>query len=370
MGMTSPATKHAFKAGLALLASPAAVFFLLPWLMILLTLGTVAQKEVGIFAAQKLFFSSWILWLGPVPLPGAYLTLGALTLCLLVKFLFDSPWRTERAGTVISHLGVLVLLIGGLITAVSQTEGFLLMKEGGTGQSISDYHARVLDVRKDDKPFAAIPFAMLKEGQKVDAAALPFTVKVETVCRNCRPAPVKDTADRKGLARQMSLFPAPLEKEDETNLAGAAFTVTGLPDAQDGQYVTLEEIPLKPTVTMDGHSYSFHMEREQRPLPFSVKLVKFTRDMHPGTDIARGFSSAVIVHDQGIDWPYTIRMNEPLRYKGYTFYQASFSERPDGEYSILSVVRNKGRIFPYVASFLIFTGLMLHVLLRLMRGRS
>jgi hypothetical protein len=58
-------------------------------------------------------------------------------------------------------------------------------------------------------------------------------------------------------------------------------------------------------------------------------------------------------------------MNEPLRYKGYTFYQSSFSLRPDGEYSVLSVVRNKGRVFPYLASLLIFAGLLLHLVIRL-----
>jgi cytochrome c biogenesis protein ResB len=107
------------------------------------------------------------------------------------------------------------------------------------------------------------------------------------------------------------------------------------------------------------------MGRAQTELPFSIELQDFRREMHPGTEMARGFASDVIVHDGGVTWPYHIRMNEPLRYKGYTFYQASFSMRPDGEFSILSVVRNKGRIFPYIASVIIFAGLLLHAVLRL-----
>jgi hypothetical protein len=57
-------------------------------------------------------------------------------------------------------------------------------------------------------------------------------------------------------------------------------------------------------------------------------------------------------------------MNEPMRYRSYTFYQSSFSIRPDGEFSILSVVQNKGRIFPYISSAIIFIGLLTHIIVR------
>ena len=81
-------TAKSLRGWLALAASPKIVFCTLPWLMILLILGTVAQKELGLYTAQAVYFSSWILWLGPFPLPGAYLTLAAITTCLLIKFVF------------------------------------------------------------------------------------------------------------------------------------------------------------------------------------------------------------------------------------------------------------------------------------------
>lgn len=370
MGMSEKTARQPapFQTWLKLFASPAVLFFLLPWLMILLTLGTVAQKEMGIFAAQKMFFSSWILWLGPLPLPGSYTTLGIMTLCLAAKFLLYSPWRLERAGTIISHLGVLVLLIGGIITAFSQQEGYLSLREGQSGNVISDYYERALIIQKDGKDYKAIPFADLSAGSKINTG-LPFTATVNAICENCKPVPVRKPEKRQGLAQQMDLFPAPLEKENEINMAGVTLELSGISDEQDGYYITLEEVPHKPAVTMGGAKYSFSMERKQQPLPFSIELVDFKRDVHPGTDMASGFSSDVVVHDDGVEWPYHIRMNEPLRYKGYTFYQASFSERPDGEYSVLSIVQNKGRAFPYLASALIFLGLLLHVVLRLKQGR-
>lgn len=357
-------TLSTFKEALSFLASPSIVFFMLPWLIVLLVIGTVMQRELGLYEAQRLYFSSWIVWFGPIPLPGGYTTLGALTLCLLAKFLVFSPWRAQNAGIILTHLGILVLLIGGMLTAFTQKEGFLLLKEGQRGNAVSDYHARVFTIEKDDAPLTIIPFKSLEKG--LAKADLPFRLSVESTCRNCRPVAVEDTQDnRHGLAEQVSLQPAPLDKQNEGNLSGAMIRVSETASDQDGLYLTMEDIPHKPEIIHDGSTYRFYIGRAQTILPFEIELTAFKREMHPGTDMARGFSSDIIVQDGEIAWPYHIRMNEPLRYKGYTFYQASFSLRPDGHYSILSVVENKGRIFPYLASAIIFCGLLLHVVLRM-----
>lgn len=364
--MTQTGTNRRTPGGwLKILASPAVLFYALPWLIILLVLGTVAQKDLGLYAAQAKYFSSWILWWGPFPLPGAYITLGAITICLLAKFILYSPWRMAQAGTILTHLGVLILMIGGIVTAVSQEEGFLPLREDQTSSMISSYHDRVLRVEKDGAVFADIPYDTLAKGKVLD---LPFTATVETLCRNCRPVAATRIEGRKGLAESIELREGEAEKEDEANLSGATLVISGM-DQQDGIYVVMEEIPHKPEIVFEDSTYGFSLGRSQQELPFSITLQKFSRDMHPGTDIPSGFSSSVVVRDGDVAWPYTIRMNEPLRYKGYTFYQSSFSIRPDGEYSILSVVRNKGRVFPYLASAIIFAGLLVHIVIRLRNRR-
>lgn len=40
-----------FRAWLEMAARPAILFYALPWLMILLVAGTVAQKDLGLYAA-------------------------------------------------------------------------------------------------------------------------------------------------------------------------------------------------------------------------------------------------------------------------------------------------------------------------------
>lgn len=360
--------KSGLREGLRKMASPSILFFALPWLMVLLATGTVAQKEMGLFHAQRTFFSSWVLWLGPFPLPGTYTALAFITACLLSKFLLFSPWRIRQAGIVLTHLGVLVLLLGGMVTALTQKEGFIAIREGESAAAVSDYHARVLKVRKNGEDFIAAPFETLGEGAKIEG--LPFGLSVRRTCGNCRVVPAREEGG-KGFAENIALRDAPPEREAEANLSGVDFAVKGAPDDQDGHYIVMEDIPHTPEITAGEDSYQISIGRAQRALPFAIKLNDFRRDMHPGTNMAKGFASDVVVRDGGAEWPYTISMNEPMRYKGYTFYQSSFSIRPDGEYTILSAVENKGRIFPYLASAIVFAGLLLHIVLRLLgRGRD
>jgi hypothetical protein len=55
-----------------------------------------------------------------------------------------------------------------------------------------------------------------------------------------------------------------------------------------------------------------------------------------------------------------IKMNEPLRYQGITFYQASFDERlPSNPATILQVVKNPSWLTPYLACVLVGLGLII-----------
>lgn len=368
--MTAPSSTQTsnFRRWTKRLASPSVPFYALPWLMLLLVLGTYAQKDLGLYTAQKLFFSSWVFFLGPIPLPAGYSILAVITLSLLAKFLFHSPWRKDHAGIITAHLGILVLMIGGLLTGLTQQEGYILLGEGKSAARLSDYHARIVTVTRDGEDFLSVPFEDLRANEKI--AGLPFSATIKDTCNNCRPVSITENEGRHGLATQVKLTSTAPEKENEANLSGLTFETSGVQENQNGTYIMMEEVPHTPTIDHDGKTYAFSIGRAQRPLPFTIELKNFTREFHPGTDTPRSFESDIVVQDGGVSWPYTIRMNEPLRYKGYTLYQSSFSVRPDGEYSILSVVTNTGRIFPYIASALVFTGLLLHLLLRLLARKA
>ncbi|HVI93671.1 MAG TPA: hypothetical protein VM753_06680, partial [Anaeromyxobacter sp.] len=61
-----------------------------------------------------------------------------------------------------------------------------------------------------------------------------------------------------------------------------------------------------------------------------------------------------------------IYMNQPLRYAGKTFYQASFGK--NDTLSILDVVANPGWLIPYVSCVLVALGLVIHFAITLRRS--
>jgi cytochrome c biogenesis protein len=64
-----------------------------------------------------------------------------------------------------------------------------------------------------------------------------------------------------------------------------------------------------------------------QPLPFSVEVMDF-RIEHYSSGQPKSFESDLLIHDSELDEPLaaTIAVNHPLIYRGYSIYQASFSD--------------------------------------------
>ena len=365
------------------LSKPIVVFYALGWLMVLVIVGTIAQRYIGLYQSQMKYFSSFIWWLGPVPVPGGYPTLTVIFLGLTTKLVFKSKWRRENLGTIVTHIGALSLLFGGFLTAAFSYEGGMVLPEGETSGYISDYNDVELAIidrsAADHDHVTAFEKGWLHEGKVLRAPALPFEIQIMEYCRNCqilkRKAPVITGDPHHGFAANFQILPAPLENENERNQAGVVFYFKGPDVATNGVYSVFENMPVEQTIEVKGVKYSLALRRAQTHLPFKIHLLKFTKGTHPGTDIASLYKSEVMVLDGGVEQRVTIQMNEPLRYKGYTLYQASFVEASAGgtETSVLAVVHNMGRVFPYISSLIMCIGLLLHLILqipKLIRGKA
>lgn len=343
------------------LARPDLLFWTLPYLMILIFVGTIAQKSMGLYEAQKMFFSSfWFFWYG-VPLPGGYSVLAFMTLNLVCKFLFLSPWTKAKIGIHIIHLSIIILFVGGLLTAITMKEGYIALSEGQSGSSVNDYHERTMTFTNDDNQIA-MSFYDLKNTTISD---LPFNVKILKTCVNTaiRPRENLDANNNEGIgaASMAEMVCADPFVENERNIAGVTYRVSGADEGQNGIYIAFET--RQTTDQING--YDVRLDRENRALPFSVTLNRFQRDVYPGTNMPRDYESRVTIQDGDIIWPAVIFMNEPLRYGGYTFYQASTLIDQDGQaVSVLSAVRNQGWIFPYISGILLAVGLLIHIFMR------
>ena len=356
---------------------PDIFFYALLWLMVLVVLGTVSQKYIGLYQAQHTYFSSFYFWLGPVPLPGGYTTLGVVSVNLLAKFIFASPWHWKKAGTIITHFGVLLLLLGGLLTSITSKEGSMLIYEGAESGHFDDYHAKelivyTLDESGGEHKVVSYAWNQTEVGNVLTVPKAGFSLEILKRCRNCnavnRENPEADPqyAQLQGRARKFDIEPIPPEKDNEKNKSGMFFRITGAGE-KDGIHFSVDFIESAPFVEVNGVTYYIALRRARTYLPFNIRLIDFQKEYYPGTDIPHHYRSEVVVEEGDTEWRSLIQMNEPLRYRGYTFYQSSFIDNGRQQATVLAVVRNGGRMFPYIASITMCIGLLVHMVLYLPR---
>ena len=274
----------------------------------------------------------------------------------------------RNSGIILTHISVLLLLLGGLFTALFSSEGYIALGEGEQKSIISDYHMREFVIMdKQGKTLTTLNHKDIKAQKPLPLdKQFPFSIDVHEACENCKiVARENKTEHHIGMAQHMQLETAPPKKNNEENMAGLVFQVTY--DDTHKIFVSLEDVPKYPKISVNGKTYKFALRRQHRTLPFSITLLAFKKDIHLGTDMAKAYQSTVLIRDGDMQWESIISMNEPLRYKGYTFFQSSFINTPQGDVSVLAAVWNVGRSFPYISGLTMCVGLIVHLF---MRGRS
>ncbi|HHN75052.1 MAG TPA: hypothetical protein ENK10_07470 [Acidobacteria bacterium] len=362
------------KRALAFLSRAEIFTFACAWLIVLLIIGTLAQRSIGLYGAQEKYFSSWITMVGVLPLPGGRLTMLVVFINLLAYLAQPSAWNLRRAGLLVAHAGALLLLIGGMLTAYFSNEGNMMIAEGEASRIVADDRAKevaFIDTSPADHD-AVLAYSQqwLEPGRQmklpvegVTAEVLHFYPQAQAFRRD-NPAP----DPWRGLGRIARAEPVLHPGDDEFGSA-AVLRIAGAGQEIDGQYLLVENARQPDVITIGGKAIRLELRREQRILPFSLELIDFEKKVHPGTRMASAYSSTVNLLDSGTSRRVVISMNEPLRHKGYTFYQSSYIEGTP-EITVLAVVKNYGRLFPYISSLVMCFGLLIHLAQMLARSRA
>ncbi len=368
------------------LGSPKIFFFTAIWLLVILVVGTIAQKFIGLYQSQNLYFSSWYIpldrllffWTNdapsiPMPMPGGRLAMAVMFINLSAKLTFGTKLELARLGTFIAHAGGLMLLIGGFITAYYSKEGSVMLYEGEQAAYFDDYHKLELALidtsPADHDAVTAFRNEYVRPGAVIEDEGFPGTIEVLSYFRNVDVYKLEGEvpADYKGMAQRFSIQGTDLNPQSERNRAGMSLRVSGLDDVENGVYILLQHMQVPQLLSAAGRTYQLDLRNARYPLPFGIELLDFKKVLYPGTTKAKSYSSDVNVVSGDLKRQVSISMNEPLRNLGYTFYQASFVEGNEGEASVFAVVQNAGRQFPYISSLIMSFGLMLHIFLRLMK---
>ena len=372
----SATTSSAFRAPFRALASLRLTVVCLGLGMLLIFLGTLAQVHFGIHAVQTKYFQSLFVFWSPagatwsVPvLPGGYLLGAVLLVNLIAAHATRFQLSKKKAGIIFLHLGVILLLIGQLLTGLFARETQMRIDEGQTlaySEASREVELAVLDVTNPEyDQVVAIPEKILERGGTIQNAALPFTLQLKRFVPNARVAMRAQMSDAPpspattGFGANVVVTEIPRTvKDDERDLSAAYVEVTGVSGSL-GTWLVSNAIPDPQSFTLDGHTYELVMRQRRFPKAFALTLLDFTHDLYAGTDIPKNFSSRVRLVDaeRGENREVLISMNDPLRYRGFTFYQSGFDN--NDATTILQVVKNPAMLLPYIACGLVGLGLVL-----------
>lgn len=145
------------------------------------------------------------------------------------------------------------------------------------------------------------------------------------------------------------------KKGTEDKAPGPAIRLS-LEGAKDPSPFWLERGDIKRLPDAEGKDVIIGYGYKTVPLGFDITLKKFDIGRDPGTQVAASYSSKITVENQ----EHTVAMNEPFDKNGFTVYQSSYGETPDGQaFSVFAVGHDPGIALKLLGSLMLVFGCIL-----------
>ena len=338
------------------------------WLLIALssaaTAYTVLEPKTSATIQQDV-----ILMLGIWAVPMALLGVGCV-------FVFGS----KKAGIVLIHAGLILMLLGEFITGIGATEGRMYIPEFGASNVIID--AREAEIafvtEKGDGKYenVVIPESMIvwadKSDDKIVDPALPVSVRIDAWMPNSvRVDAVFRDGDPTDVIWHVKEAPEVTgteQSEDRPSVMATFFKG----DERIAQHLLSTWEVVEPVeMEIDGKVWRVMLRFKNTPLPYTLQLNDFRNDQFTGTRIARNYSSdmRLAADDLGDTRDVYIKMNQPLRYDAKAFFQSGFFQQPLNRNlgTVLQVADNPGAWVPYLSCVIVTLGLTLHFVMSLIK---
>ncbi|HEX9011058.1 MAG TPA: cytochrome c biogenesis protein ResB [Holophagaceae bacterium] len=352
-------------------------------LMALVFLCTLAQVQLGTLGAVNHYMRSWVVMWQPkestlsLPVfPGGTLVGLVLVLNLIAATIKRLTFTWQKAGLWIVHTGLILLVAGEFATGAFQVDTNMAIEVGQTVNYVEAPRSMELavidttDAAYDD--VYSIPEATLAREGTVTIPGTPLAIRVRKFFRNANlsalgqgDAPSMATA---GVGPGVKVVGQPaVTRDDEINHT-TAFIEPIAGGHSFGTWLVSTDLGAPQGFTYEGRSYRLLVRPLRIYLPYAITLKKFSHDVYPGTDIPKNFSSLIHLSNAntGEERDVLIYMNQPMRYDGKAFYQASFGK--GDTLSILQVVGNPGWLIPYISCVLVTIGLLMHFGITLRRS--
>lgn len=361
---------------------------LLLLLLLLTWLATLEQIEHGLHLTLNKYFSWKSLYLIPeinqkklpLILPGGYYVCALLLVNMILGGVVRIRKGPKQIGNLIAHFGIIFMLLGGGVAHHFEERGNMAIYPGETSNVAEDYFEYVIEVAEitDGKQehFHVIRgkyLTDLKDGiqRRFDFKGVPFSIVVSGYLKNAHPVSIMEQAPENGelVTDGYYLLKRPNDVTAERNMAGAYAQVI-FEDGEKSAPFILAGASFHPFTVRDGERlFTIDMRKRLWPMPFEVQLDKFTAEFHPGTSRPAEFISDVRRLENGQEAKVRIEMNEPMRYEGFTFFQASYGPpdaKPNDEmFTVLEVVKNPSDKWPEYSLYIVAFGMLITFLTKL-----
>lgn len=349
--------------------------FCLACAMVLVFVGTLDQVHIGIYEAENRYFKSlFLFWTPPhtrlrVPwFPGGYIVGPLLLVNLIAAHLARFKLSWKKAGILLLHSGLILLLIGQLFADIFIDLESQMQLNQGQRKNFSEslYHDElaITDTSgHDSDQVISVPDSQLSKGKRIalpvhslEVAVNEFYPNAALVSPSQLPGATYPHLQIGPMANAVQMKPT--YKENDRNWPAA--TVSLLQSGTlIGTWSLAAGFPHPIGFQVGGKPYQIVLRPKRFYKPFAIQLLQFRHDRYAGTEIAKDFSSRIRLTDpsQHEDRESLIFMNNPLRYRGYTFFQAGFGS--NDATTVLQVAQNPSWLVPYISCALIVLGLLL-----------
>ncbi len=388
-------------------------------------LGTLEQVEHGLFESQLKYFESWFVpsidvacclramhipYQGSFDLPVHIMPGGLLLMIVLavnmtlggiVRLRKECAWLaklpvrlvTGRAkelspapravGVFIAHASIIFMLLAGLVSLCFKKDGAMMLREGQASDEFMSFHDSVVEIERllpaaaDGKRTAFVidggQFEDLTsgKGRAFTHKDLPFDLMLMNYEENSVPRRDKGDGTSRHVIDGFYLQPVKAELEQEKNTDGC-YVKAKLKDGSEQEGILWRFAAEPLSVTAGDEVWGVSLTRRIWTLPFAIRLDDFKREVHPGTERARKFTSDITVIEDGSEKKKIVTMNEPLRSRGYAIFQQSFDmgQNADGsirESSQFQIARNPSDHWPLISCITATIGLLIHMVWQLVR---
>lgn len=291
-------------------------------------------------------------------------------------FVFGS----RKAGIVLIHGGLILMLVGEYVTGLSAEEGQMWIHEQGASNTIIDIRevelAFVRDLGDGREEHVVIPQALIVSADKnetlIQGDALPMAVRVDRWMVNSdlvRPRVIAD--DPTQVLWDFEEKPTVTGTEQAINQPAAVVTLYDGKRRLEQYWLSSYGIIEPASVEVGEETWQVSLRFKKTHLPYALQLGDFKHDLFTGTSTPMNYSSTLhlAVPETNDSRDAFIKMNQPLRYDGKAFFQSGFFQQRLNRNlgTVLQVVDNPGAWVPYLSCVIVTVGLCMHFVVSLLK---